>query len=96
MRTVFVEPFKYAPDFIKKIAKRRKVSPIAYGLFEMSLFNKTPELEEERLNEMIPAIRGLSGNESFCMYTYKGSQLNKFGWNRAGASLIKDYRIVFS
>lgn len=95
-----IEPFKFAPEFVKNIAAAKHIKPEAVAVITIHDSDPTeyPALRD-RTHEMIAAVSGMSGKDpsEAVTETYIGSQLAKeFGFKAVGAQYIHKYRIIFS
>ncbi len=95
-----VEPFDFAREFVKNIARTANINPTAYAVIRMYDTDpvKYPALRD-RTNEMVGAVSGMSGkdrSESVIM-DYSGSEMyREFGFEAVGAQFSAKFRVIFS
>jgi hypothetical protein len=99
---MIIELMKYAPDFIKNIAKEKAPNAKAYAMFRMydHHLQKYPNLRD-RTEEMIPAVMGLAGKTGYwtsntIIFNGTGYDLFEYGYKVYGADYIANFRIVFA
>jgi len=96
---IMIEPFEYASDFVKNIAKAARINPSAVAVIR--LYKSTgdyPRLRD-RTDEMSAAVSGMSGKDrsEVVTMTYTGKEMyDQFGFEAVGAQFAADFRIIFS
>lgn len=96
---IMIEPFEYASDFVKNIAKAAKINPSAVAVIR--LYKSTSEYPRlrDRTDEMSAAVSGMSGKDrsEVVTMTYTGKEMyDQFGFEAVGAQFAADFRIIFS
>jgi hypothetical protein len=94
---MIIESFKYAPEFIKNVAKAQNFNPTAYAIFSMydRDSKKYPALRD-RTEEMSRAVKGMSDNTDLEIMTLTGRELaREYGFNAVGAQFVTNFRIIF-
>ena len=96
---IIIEPFEYAPDFVKNIAKAANINPSAIAVIR--LYKGADEFSRlrDRTTEMSVAVSGMSGKDRSEVVTmsYTGKEMyDQFGFEAVGAQFAADFRIIFS